>query len=156
MVVDSADFDGSFPRKVAKLVSTTIKENHKAWKEGKSTNLPRMVLVVMKINLLPSTVEPMSLERWVKRQARAGGANKKNITSFHFVSTVKDWGLKNLVDNVVGLAGLRGCVWTVGAQNASKSYPSSNCGGIRPPLMPLLGLPTIPATSARPTTISRP
>jgi hypothetical protein len=30
MVVDSADFDCSFPQKVAKLVSTTIEENHKA------------------------------------------------------------------------------------------------------------------------------
>jgi hypothetical protein len=67
MVVDSADFDGSFPRKVAKLVSTTIEENHKAWKEGKPVNLPRMVLVVTKIDLLLSTVEPVSLEHWVKR-----------------------------------------------------------------------------------------
>jgi hypothetical protein len=133
MVVDSADFDCSFPQKVAKLVSTTIEENHKAWKEGKLTNLPRMVLVVTKIDLLPSTMEPVSLERWVKRRARAGGAGKNNITSFHFVSAVKDWGLKNLVDDVVGLAGPRGCVWAVGAQNAGKSYPSSNCRGIRPP-----------------------
>jgi hypothetical protein len=121
MVVDSADFDGSFPRKVAKLVSATIEENHKAWKEGKPANLPRMVLVVTKIDLLPSTVEPVRLERWVKRQARAGGAGQNTITSFHFVSAVKDWGLKNLVDDVLGLAGPRGCVWTVGAQNAGKS-----------------------------------
>ncbi|KAE8037001.1 hypothetical protein FH972_009628 [Carpinus fangiana] len=121
MVVDSVDFDGSFPRKVAKLVTATIEENHKAWKEGKPANLPRMVLVVTKIDLLPSTVEPVRLERWVKRQARAGGAGQNTITSFHFVSAVKDWGLKNLVDDVVGLAGPRGCVWTVGAQNAGKS-----------------------------------
>ncbi|KAE8009234.1 hypothetical protein FH972_005683 [Carpinus fangiana] len=33
MVVDSSNFDGSFPRKVAKLVSATIEENHKAWKK---------------------------------------------------------------------------------------------------------------------------
>ncbi|KAE8010770.1 hypothetical protein FH972_007106 [Carpinus fangiana] len=115
MVVDSADFDGSFPRKVAKLVHATIEENHKAWKEGKPANLPRMVLVVTKIDLLPSTVEPVSLEPWVKRRARAGGAGKNNIMSFHFVSAMKDWGLKNLVDDVVGLAGPRGCVWAVGA-----------------------------------------
>jgi hypothetical protein len=133
MVVGSADFDCSFPQKVVKLVSTTIEENHKAWKEGKLTNLPRMVLMVTKIDLLPSTMEPVSLERRVKRRASAGGAGKNNITSFHFVSAVKDWGLKNLVDDVVGLAGPRGCVWAVGAQNAGKSYPSSNCRGIRPP-----------------------
>jgi hypothetical protein len=32
MVMDSADFDGSFPRKVAKLLLTTTEENRKAWK----------------------------------------------------------------------------------------------------------------------------
>jgi hypothetical protein len=92
-----------------------------------------MVLVVMKIDLLPSTVEPVSLECWVKRRARAGGVGKDNITSFHFVSAVKDWGLKNLVDDVVGLIGSRGCMWAVEAQNAGKSYSSLNCRGIRPP-----------------------
>jgi ribosome biogenesis GTPase A len=119
MVVDSADFDGSFPRKVAKLLSATIEENRKAWKEGKPANLPRMVLVVTKIDLLPSTVGPVRLEHWVRRRAREGGAGK--ITSLHFVSAVRDWGLKNLVHDVVGLAGPRGCVWAVGAQNAGKS-----------------------------------
>ncbi|KAI3799364.1 hypothetical protein L1987_34658 [Smallanthus sonchifolius] len=40
MVVDAVDFDGSFPRKVAELVSNTIDVNSRAWKEGKSENLP--------------------------------------------------------------------------------------------------------------------
>ncbi|KAB2607473.1 NO-associated protein 1 [Pyrus ussuriensis x Pyrus communis] len=53
MVVDAADFDGSFPKKVAKLVSDTIEEHFTAWKQGKSGNVPRVVLVVTKIDLLP-------------------------------------------------------------------------------------------------------
>ncbi|KAI3811548.1 hypothetical protein L1987_21272 [Smallanthus sonchifolius] len=40
MVVDAVDFDGSFPRKVAELVSNTIDVNSRAWKKGKSGNLP--------------------------------------------------------------------------------------------------------------------
>ena len=38
MVVDATDFDGSFPRTVARLVSETIEENSGAWKQGKSGN----------------------------------------------------------------------------------------------------------------------
>lgn len=119
MVVDAADFDGSFPKKVAKLVSATIEENSRAWKEGKPGNVPRVALVVTKIDLLPSSLSPTRFEQWVRQRAREGGANK--ITSVHFVSSVRDWGLKNLVDDVVGLAGQRGNVWAIGAQNAGKS-----------------------------------
>ncbi|GFS28916.1 P-loop containing nucleoside triphosphate hydrolases superfamily protein [Actinidia rufa] len=100
MVVDAADFDGSFPRKVAKLVSSTIDENYTVWKEGKSGNVPRVVLVVTKIDLLPSSVSPTS-ERL---------------------------GLKNLFDDVVGLAGQRGNVWAIGAQNAGKSTLINSIG----------------------------
>lgn len=119
MVVDASDFDGSFPRKVAQLVSRTIEENSRAWKEGKSGNVPRMVLVVTKIDLLPSSLSPTRLEHWVRMRAREGGAIK--LTSVHMVSAVRDWGVKNLVDDVVGLAGPRGHIWAVGAQNAGKS-----------------------------------
>ncbi|XP_004228652.1 GTP-binding protein BRASSINAZOLE INSENSITIVE PALE GREEN 2, chloroplastic [Solanum lycopersicum] len=119
MVVDASDFDGSFPRKVAQLVSRTIEENSRAWKEGKSGNVPRMVLVVTKIDLLPSSLSPTRLEHWVRTRAREGGAIK--LTSVHMVSAVKDWGVKNLIDDVVGLAGPRGHIWAVGAQNAGKS-----------------------------------
>ncbi|PRQ35549.1 putative nitric-oxide synthase (NADPH) [Rosa chinensis] len=119
MVVDAADFDGSFPRKVAKLVSDTIDEHSTAWKQGRSGNVPRVVLVVTKIDLLPSSLGPTRLEHWVRSRAREGGADK--ITSVHLVSAVRDWGLKNLVDDVSSLAGPRGNVWAIGAQNAGKS-----------------------------------
>ncbi|KAL3529735.1 hypothetical protein ACH5RR_009057 [Cinchona calisaya] len=119
MVVDASDFDGSFPRKVAKLVSKTIDENSRSWKEGKSGNVPRIVLVLTKIDLLPSSLSPTRLEHWVRTRARECGASK--LTTVHLVSAVKDWGVKNLVDDVVSLAGSRGLVWAIGAQNAGKS-----------------------------------
>lgn len=119
MVVDASDFDGSFPRKVAKLVSKTIDENSRSWKEGRSGNVPRIVLVVTKIDLLPSSLSPTRLEHWVRTRARESGASK--LTSVHLVSAVRNWGVKNLVDDVVELVGSRGHVWAIGAQNAGKS-----------------------------------
>lgn len=119
MVVDAVDFDGSFPRKVAELVSNTIDVNSRAWKEGKSGNLPRVVLVVTKIDLLPASLSPTGFEYWVRTRAREGGANK--LTKVHFVSAFKNWGLKDLADDMVSLAGQRGHVWVIGAQNAGKS-----------------------------------
>lgn len=119
MVVDAVDFDGSFPRKVARLVSATIEENSAAWKQGKPGNVPRVVLVVTKIDLLPQSISPTRFEHWVRQRAREGGANK--LTSVHLVSALRDWGLKNLVEDVRELAGTRGNVWTIGAQNAGKS-----------------------------------
>lgn len=119
MVVDAVDFDGSFPKTVAKLVSDTIDENARAWKEGKSGNLPRVVLVVTKIDLLPTSVSPTGFEHWVRNRAWEGGASK--LTKVHLVSAVKNWGLKDLADDVVALAGPRGHVWAIGAQNAGKS-----------------------------------
>ena len=126
MVVDAVDFDGSFPRKVAKLVSKTIEDNSAAWKQGKSGNVPRVVLVVTKIDLLPSSLSPTRLEHWIRQRAREGGINK--ITSLHMVSSLRDWGLKNLVDDIVELAGPRGNVWAVGAQNAGKSTLINSIG----------------------------
>ncbi|KAH6810657.1 P-loop containing nucleoside triphosphate hydrolases superfamily protein [Perilla frutescens var. frutescens] len=119
LVVDAADFDGSFPRKVVDLVYKTIDENARSWKEGKSGNIPRVVLAVTKIDLLPSSISPTRLEHWVRARAREGGAGK--LSSVHLVSAVRDWGVRTLVDDVVNFAGPRGHVWAVGAQNAGKS-----------------------------------
>ena len=126
MVVDASDFDGSFPKKVANLVSATIDEHSTAWKQGKSGNVPRVVLVVTKIDLLPSSLSPTGFEHWVRQRARDGGSNK--ITSVHLVSAVRDWGLKNLVEDVIALAGSRGNVWAIGAQNAGKSTLINSIG----------------------------
>ncbi|KAK9697058.1 hypothetical protein RND81_08G012300 [Saponaria officinalis] len=119
MVVDAADFDGSFPKKVAKLVSMTINDNLMGWKEGKSGNVPRLVLVLSKLDLLPTSISPTRLEHWVRQRARECGASK--LTSVHMVSAVRDWGVTNLIDDVIRLVGPRGNVWAIGAQNAGKS-----------------------------------
>lgn len=119
MVVDASDFDGSFPKRVAKLVSRTIDENNTAWKEGRSGNVPRVVVVVTKIDLLPSSLSPTRFEQWVRQRAREGGLSK--ITKLHFVSPVKNWGIKDMVEDVAAMAGKRGQVWAVGSQNAGKS-----------------------------------
>ncbi|KAF3793329.1 GTP-binding protein BRASSINAZOLE INSENSITIVE PALE GREEN 2 [Nymphaea thermarum] len=119
MVVDASDFDGSFPRRVARLVSNTIEEDSAAWKKGKPGNVPRAVLVVTKIDLLPSSISPTRLEHWVRQRAREGGSNK--LTSVHLVSAVRDWGMKNLIEDIKELVGTRGNVWAVGAQNVGKS-----------------------------------
>ncbi|KAK4260577.1 hypothetical protein QN277_003673 [Acacia crassicarpa] len=126
IVVDATDFDGSFPHKIANLVSKTIDDNSSAWKQGKSGNVPRVVLVATKIDLLPSSLSPTRLEHWIRQRARVGGVNK--ITSMHMVSALKDWGLKNFVHDIIGLAGPRGNVWVVGAQNAGKSTLINSIG----------------------------
>lgn len=119
LVVDAGDFDGSFPRKVARMVSDCIDENFTKWKKGETGNVPRMVLVVTKIDLLPSSVSPTGLEYWARQRAREGGAIQ--LTAVHMVSATRNWGVRNLVDHMGHLAGPRGSVWAVGAQNAGKS-----------------------------------
>ncbi|XP_075503918.1 GTP-binding protein BRASSINAZOLE INSENSITIVE PALE GREEN 2, chloroplastic [Primulina tabacum] len=119
LVVDVADFDGSFPRKVASLISRISDQNDRSWKEGKPGNVPRLILVVTKIDLLPSSISPTRLEHWVRTRSREDGAGK--LSSVHLISAVKDWGVRNLLDDVVKLVGPRGHVWAVGAQNAGKS-----------------------------------
>lgn len=118
-VVDAADFDGSFPRKVARLLSASIERNALAWKENKPANVPRIVLAVTKLDLLPSSVSPEILDSWVRRRAVMLGAVK--LAGLHLVSAVRDWGVRNLVEQVAEFAGPRGNVWAVGAQNAGKS-----------------------------------
>ncbi|KAI3953362.1 hypothetical protein MKX01_042340 [Papaver californicum] len=92
MVVDAADFDGSFPRKVPRLVSDTIDEIHIGF-----------VRVRVKEELI-------------------------RLLAFYLVGAVRGWGLKHLVDDVCKLAGARGNVWDVGAQNAGKSTLINSIG----------------------------
>lgn len=71
------------------------------------------------IDLLPSQVSPTRLERWVRQRAKAGGAPKLN--GVYLVSARKDLGVRNLLAFIKELAGPRGNVWVIGAQNAGKS-----------------------------------
>ncbi|KAK9140806.1 hypothetical protein Scep_010487 [Stephania cephalantha] len=52
-------------------------------------------------------------------RAREGRASR--ITSVHLVSAVRDWGLKNLIDEVRELVGPRGNLWAIVAHNAGNS-----------------------------------
>ncbi|KAJ7976700.1 GTP-binding protein BRASSINAZOLE INSENSITIVE PALE GREEN 2, chloroplastic [Quillaja saponaria] len=117
MVVDCVDFDGSFPK-------TAVKSLFKALEGIKdvpnlSRKLPKLVLVATKVDLLPSQISPTRLDRWVRHRARAGGAPK--LSGVYLVSSHKDLGVRNLLSFIKKLAGPRGNVWVIGAQNAGKS-----------------------------------
>ncbi|ERN05611.1 GTP-binding protein BRASSINAZOLE INSENSITIVE PALE GREEN 2, chloroplastic isoform X1 [Amborella trichopoda] len=113
LVVDCVDFDGSFPRKAAESLLKALQKGSKLQK------LPKLVLVATKVDLLPSQISPTRLDRWVRHRAKAGGASK--LSGVYLVSAKKDLGVRNLLMFIKEVAGPRGNVWVVGAQNAGKS-----------------------------------
>lgn len=117
MVVDCVDFDGSFPKRAAKSLFKALEGNKDDPKLSK--RLPKLVLVATKVDLLPSQISPTRLDRWVRHRARAAGAPK--LSGVYLVSSRKDLGVKNLLSFINALAGPRGNVWVIGAQNAGKS-----------------------------------
>ncbi|MBA0713192.1 hypothetical protein Golax_012235 [Gossypium laxum] len=117
MVVDCVDFDGSFPKRAAKSLFKLLENAQNDSKLSKK--LPKLVLVATKVDLLPSQISPTRLDRWVRHRAKAGGAPKLN--GVYLVSSRKDLGVKNLFAFIKELAGPRGNVWVIGAQNAGKS-----------------------------------
>ncbi|KAK4771617.1 hypothetical protein SAY87_032149 [Trapa incisa] len=117
MVVDCVDFDGSFPKRVINSLSKEldgVKNDPKL-----SKKFPKLVLVATKVDLLPSQISPTRLDRWVRHRAKAGGAPK--LSGVYLVSARKDLGVRNLLSFIKKLAGPRGDVWVIGAQNAGKS-----------------------------------
>lgn len=117
MVVDCVDFDGSFPKRAAKSLFKALEGNKNDPKISKK--LPKLVLVATKVDLLPSQISPTRLDRWVRHRAKAAGAPK--LTGVYLVSARKDVGVRNLLSFIKELAGPRGNVWVIGAQNAGKS-----------------------------------
>ncbi|KAF2587966.1 hypothetical protein F2Q70_00041035 [Brassica cretica] len=117
MVVDCVDFDGSFPKRAANSLFKALQKAENDPKVGK--NLPKLVLVATKVDLLPSQISPARLDRWVRHRAKAGGAPR--LSGVYMVSARKDLGIKNLLAYIKELAGPRGNVWVIGAQNAGKS-----------------------------------
>ncbi|XP_061362983.1 GTP-binding protein BRASSINAZOLE INSENSITIVE PALE GREEN 2, chloroplastic isoform X1 [Gastrolobium bilobum] len=117
MVVDCVDFDGSFPRTAVKSLFEALERIQDNPKLGKK--LPKLVLVATKVDLLPSQVSPTRLDRWVRHRSRSGGAPK--LSGVYMVSAHKDLGVRNLLSFMKNLAGPRGNVWVIGAQNAGKS-----------------------------------
>uniref|UniRef100_A0A7N0T492 CP-type G domain-containing protein n=1 Tax=Kalanchoe fedtschenkoi TaxID=63787 RepID=A0A7N0T492_KALFE len=117
MVVDCSDFDGSFPRRAVNSLFQALERTQKDSKLGK--RLPKLVLVATKVDILPSQISPTRLDRWVRHRARANGAPRLNTV--YLVSARKDLGVRNLLSFIKELAGPRGNVWVIGAQNAGKS-----------------------------------
>ncbi|XP_077253726.1 GTP-binding protein BRASSINAZOLE INSENSITIVE PALE GREEN 2, chloroplastic-like [Tasmannia lanceolata] len=116
MVVDCVDFDGSFPKRAAKSLFKALEGSKK---DASFKKLPKLVLVGTKVDLLPKQISPTRLDRWVRNRARFGGAPK--LSGVYLVSAHKDLGVRNLLAFVKELAGPRGNVWVIGAQNAGKS-----------------------------------
>lgn len=116
MVVDCVDFDGSFPKRAAKSLFKALES---VKKEAKFCRLPKLVLVATKVDLLPQQISPTRLDRWVRNRAKAGGAPR--LSGVYLVSAHKDLGVRNLISFIKELAGPRGNVWVIGAQNAGKS-----------------------------------
>ncbi|KAM0072657.1 putative nitric-oxide synthase (NADPH) [Helianthus debilis subsp. tardiflorus] len=117
MVVDCVDFDGSFPKRAAKSLFESLEGGCDGLPRSKK--LPKLVLVATKVDLLPSQISPTRLDRWVRHRAKAHGAPRLN--GVYLVSSRKDLGVRNLLTFVKDLAGPRGHVWVIGAQNAGKS-----------------------------------
>ncbi|KAK9120487.1 hypothetical protein Syun_018104 [Stephania yunnanensis] len=118
MVVDCIDFDGSFPKRAAKALFKAL-EGTKRDHHPNKLRLPKLVLVATKVDLLPSQVSPTRLDRWVRNRAKANGGPK--LSGVYLVSARKDLGVRNLLSFIKELAGPRGNVWVIGAQNAGKS-----------------------------------
>uniref|UniRef100_A0A453JG49 Uncharacterized protein n=2 Tax=Aegilops tauschii subsp. strangulata TaxID=200361 RepID=A0A453JG49_AEGTS len=115
MVVDCADFDGSFPKRAAKSLFRALEGRG----NSKLSETPRLVLVGTKVDLLPWEQMGVRLEKWVRGRAKAFGAPK--LDAVYLVSVHKDLSVRNLISYVKDLAGPRSNVWVIGAQNAGKS-----------------------------------
>ncbi|MCL7023463.1 hypothetical protein MKW94_013118 [Papaver nudicaule] len=115
MVVDCVDFDGSFPKRASKSLFKALEGT----KRDSKLKLPKLVLVATKVDLLPSQISPTRLDKWVRNRARANGAPR--LSGVYLVSSKKDLGVRNLLSFIKELAGPRGNVWVIGAQNAGKS-----------------------------------
>uniref|UniRef100_A0A803R4M1 Uncharacterized protein n=1 Tax=Cannabis sativa TaxID=3483 RepID=A0A803R4M1_CANSA len=126
MVVDASDFDGSFPKKVANLVSIQLKSIQRLGSWGSRGNVPRVVLVVTKLIYYRALYHRRDSSTRVRQRAREGGSNK--LTSVHLVRSCEGLGLKNLVDDVIALVGQRGNVWAIGAENLWEEYSINSLG----------------------------
>ncbi|CAD6219582.1 unnamed protein product [Miscanthus lutarioriparius] len=134
LLADASDFDGSFPRAVARLVAAAGEAHRADWKHGAPANLPRALLVVTKLDLLPTpSLSPDDVHAWAHSRARAGAGSDLRLAGVHLVSAARGWGVRDLLEHVRELSGTRGNVWAVGARNVGKSTllnAIARCSGI--------------------------
>ncbi|CAI5478482.1 unnamed protein product [Closterium sp. Yama58-4] len=116
VVVDAADFDGSFPRRAAELLARAEAEAAGKWKEsqadGKAAGPPggsntfRLILAANKADLLPPQISPLRLEQWIRRRAKAGGLPR--LTSLHLLSAKTGFGVGGKGGKSGGKVGMTG------------------------------------------------
>jgi len=114
VVVDVSDFDGSLPRwALAQILPRNA--------EGAPVTVPGISLVVVanKVDLLPRQVSKHRLEQWIRRRARQGGLPRPDAVVL--TSALSGFGIARAKEEIEALAGERGQVFVVGAQNAGKS-----------------------------------
>ncbi|XP_006661170.3 GTP-binding protein BRASSINAZOLE INSENSITIVE PALE GREEN 2, chloroplastic [Oryza brachyantha] len=149
LLADASDFDGSFPRAVARLVAAAGEAHGSDWKHGAPANLPRALLVVTKLDLLPTpSLNPDDVHAWAHARARAGAGADLRLAGVHLVSAARGWGVHDLLGHVRQLAGPRGNVWAVGARNVGKSTllnAIARCSGVEGP--PTLTEAPVPGTT---------
>ena len=103
-VIDLFDFHGSL---VPDLPLVVGKDNE-------------LILVANKVDLLPASIEPKRIERWVRAEARVAGLPA--VQSVHLVSCKTGVGLKKLLAELRGhMTRRRLDAYVVGAANAGKS-----------------------------------
>ncbi|WVZ54616.1 hypothetical protein U9M48_005386 [Paspalum notatum var. saurae] len=115
MVVDCADFDGSFPKRAA----TSLFKALEGRRSSKASETPMLVLVGTKVDLLPWQQMGVRFDRWVRGRAKAFGAPK--LDAVFLISVHRDLAVRNLISYIKDSAGPRSNVWVIGAQNAGKS-----------------------------------
>jgi ribosome biogenesis GTPase A len=134
LLADASDFDGSFPRAVVRLVAAAGEAHRKDRKHGAPANLPRALLVVTKLDMLPTpSLSPKDVHAWAHARARSGAGADLRLAGVHLVSAARGWGVRDLLDHVRELTGVRGNVWAVGARNVGKSTllnAIARCSGV--------------------------
>lgn len=116
LVVDVADFDGSFPHEAAALASEL------------GPSACAVVLACTKADLLPKAAQPARLEAWARARCRAAGLGPGSLAAVRFVGAPARFGVASLAAALEAATAGRpgggagaGDVWVVGAQNAGKS-----------------------------------
>ena len=109
LVVDLADFDGSFPAVAAKSLTAIGDSLH-------------IILACTKADLLPRSSSPARLDQWVRARAKQGGLAAP-LTAVQLIGSPVKYGVSSLAVCLEELAASRSGaeVWVVGAQNAGKS-----------------------------------
>lgn len=100
---------------------------------------------LLQVDLLPKVVGHVRLEQWVRRRARAAGAPP--LAAVSIVSSLKVYGIRDLSHTLCTLAGPRGDVWVIGAQNAGKSSLINALGKVNETRRPALTEAGVPGTT---------